>query len=98
MLAILPDCIGADTARTGRRQAGLFAGLFSAGQGLGFAVGPLLFGMVLQLAGYVSSTTGEPAAQSASTVTAVLVGFAVLPTVLTVASLLALWRWPAPAE
>jgi Na+/melibiose symporter-like transporter len=95
VLAILPDCIAADTARTGRRYAGVFAGVFSAGQGLGFAVGPLLYGLVLELGGYLSSTTGEPAAQSPAAVTAVLLGFAVLPAALTTASLLALWRWPA---
>lgn len=94
VLAILPDCIAAETARTGRRHAGMFAGLFSAGQGLGFAVGPLLYGLVLELAGYVPSTTGDAAAQSGGTVTAVLLGFALLPTVLTLASLPALRRWP----
>jgi glycoside/pentoside/hexuronide:cation symporter, GPH family len=94
VLAILPDCIAADTARTGRRHAGVFAGLFSAGQGLGLAVGPLLFGLVLQLAGYVPSTTGVAARQSAATATAVLVGVVVLPGALTAASLLALRRWP----
>ena len=98
VLAILPDCISAATARTGRRYAGVFAGLFSAGQGLGFAVGPLLYGLVLELGGYLSSTTGEPAAQSAAAVSAVLLGFAVLPSVLTAASLLALARWPGGAR
>lgn len=96
VLAILPDCIAVETARTGRRQAGVFAGLFSAAGGLGFAVGPLLYALVLQFSDYVPSTTGEAAAQSADTVAAVLVGFALLPVVLTAGSLLALLRWPAP--
>jgi len=91
VLAMLPDHIADDTARTGRRQAGVFAGLFSAGQGLGFAVGPLLFGLVLQVAGYIPSTTGEAAAQSAATANAVLLGVAVLPAALTALSLVALW-------
>ncbi|MEJ3655158.1 MFS transporter [Actinomycetes bacterium KLBMP 9759] len=90
VLAILPDRIDDDTTRTGRRQAGVFAGLFSAGQGLGFAVGPLLFGLVLQLAGYIPSTTGVAAQQSVTTATAVLLGFAILPAALTTLSLLAL--------
>ena len=97
VLAILPDCIAADTARTGRRYAGVFAGVFSAGQGLGFAVGPLLYGQVLELGGYLSSTTGEPMAQAPAAVAAVLLGFAALPAALTTASLLALWRWPSAA-
>ncbi|MDN5852170.1 MAG: MFS transporter [Actinomycetia bacterium] len=80
------------TARAGQRLAGVFAGLFSAGQGLGFAVGPLLFGLVLQVAGYVPSTTGVAATQSAATSTAVLLGFAVLPAAVTGLSLLAVRR------
>jgi Na+/melibiose symporter-like transporter len=92
VLAMLPDRIAEDTARTARRQAGVFAGVFSGVQGLGFALGPLLFGLVLQVAGYVPSDTGVAAAQSASTVAAVLVAFAVLPAALTALSLLALRR------
>jgi Na+/melibiose symporter-like transporter len=64
--------------------------LFSAGQGLGFAVGPLLFGLVLQIAGYIPSTTGVAVAQSDTTATGVLLGFGVLPAALTALSLLAL--------
>lgn len=90
VLAMLPDRISEDTARTGRRQAGVFAGLFSALQGLGFATGPLLFGLVLQVAGYLPSTTGVAAAQSDAAATGVLLGFTVLPATLTVLSLLAL--------
>jgi glycoside/pentoside/hexuronide:cation symporter, GPH family len=90
VLALLLDRIAGETRRTGRRQGGVFAGLFSAAQGLGFAVGPLLYGLVLQLSGYVPSSTGEAAAQSGGTVTGVLLGFAVLPAVLTALSLIAL--------
>ena len=75
----------------------MFAGVFSAGQGLGFAVGPLLYGQVVELGGYLSSTTGEPMAQAPAAVAAVLLGFAALPAALTTASLLALWRWPSAA-
>jgi len=98
VLAMLPDCIAADTARTGRRQAGVFAGLFSAGQGLGFALGPLLVGLVLQLAGYLPSTSGTAAAQSGATALGVLVGFAVLPAVLTALSLPAVLARPDPLQ
>lgn len=96
VLAMLPDCIVDDTARTGRRQAGVFAGLFSGAQGVGFAIGPLLFGGVLQLAGYLPSTTGLAAEQSSGTTAGVLVGFAVLPAVLTMLSLTAVHRYDRP--
>jgi glycoside/pentoside/hexuronide:cation symporter, GPH family len=94
VLSLLPDCASTETDRTGRRQAGVFAGVFSGVQGLGFATGPLLFGLVLQAGGYLPSDTGTAAAQPGSAVTAVLVGVAVLPAVLTLLSLLAL-RSPA---
>jgi len=93
VLAMLADSIADDTARTGRRQAGVFAGLFSGGQGLGFALGPLLFGLVLQLAGYLPSTTGVAAEQSSQTTAGVLVGFAILPAALTALSLFAVRRY-----
>ena len=63
-LAMLPDCISYDTARTGRRQAGVFTGLWTAGETFGLALGPGIFGLVLQLTGYVSSSTGAAAVQS----------------------------------
>ena len=97
VLALLPRCIESATVRTGRRQAGVFAGVFSGVQGLGFAVGPLLFGLVLQVGGYRSSDTGAAAAQPASATAAVLLGVALLPAVLTLLSLVALRRPGAAA-
>ncbi|MCW3843912.1 MFS transporter [Micromonospora yasonensis] len=81
-LAMLPDCIAYDTARTGRRQAGVFTGLWTAGETFGLALGPGIHGLVLQLSGYVSSATGVAAAQPASARLGVLLGFTVLPAVL----------------
>ena len=74
-LAMLPDCISYDTARTGRRQAGVFTGLWTAGETFGLALGPGIFGLVLQLTGYVSSSTGSAAAQSDTARLGVLLGF-----------------------
>ncbi|MEV6517022.1 MFS transporter [Micromonospora chalcea] len=81
-LAMLPDCIAYDTARTGRRQAGVFTGLWTAGETFGLALGPGIYGLVLQLAGYVSSSTGTAAAQSDTARLGVLLGFTVLPALL----------------
>jgi Na+/melibiose symporter-like transporter len=80
-LAMLPDCIGADAARTGRRQAGVFTGMWTAGETLGLALGPGIYALVLAMFGYVSSTTG-PAEQSATAKLGVLLGFGVLPAVI----------------
>ncbi len=81
-LAMLPDCIAYDTARTGRRQAGVFTGLWTAGETFGLALGPGIYGLVLQLSGYVSSTTGTAAVQSDTARLGVLLGFTVLPALL----------------
>ncbi|SCF17429.1 MFS transporter [Micromonospora mirobrigensis] len=102
-LAMLPDCIAYDTARTGRRQAGVLTGLWTAGETFGLALGPGLYGLVLQLSGYVSSSTGQAAAQSATARLGVLLGFTVLPAVLVAAPVLLLRGYilppahPAPA-
>lgn len=81
-LAMLPDCIAYDTARTGRRQAGVFTGVWTAGETLGLALGPSIFGVVLQAFGYASSTTGSSAPQSALAVHGVLLGFTLVPAVI----------------
>ncbi|MEU8210032.1 MFS transporter [Micromonospora sp. NPDC049044] len=78
-LAMLPDCIAYDTVRTGRRQAGVFTGLWTAGETLGLALGPGIYGLVLQLSGYVSSDSGTAATQSNPARLGVLLGFTILP-------------------
>ncbi|MCA2213034.1 MFS transporter [Jidongwangia harbinensis] len=103
VLSMLPDCIAADTERTGRRQAGVFTGLWTAGETLGLALGPGLYALVLQLFGYVSSATGEAAAQDDTARLGVLLGFTVLPAVLVGAAVVLLRgyadarRLPSPA-
>jgi GPH family glycoside/pentoside/hexuronide:cation symporter len=89
--AMLPDCIAHDTARTGRRQAGVFTGLWTAGETLGLALGPGIYAVVLQLFGYASSATGQPMVQDGTARLGVLLGFTVLPAVV-VASALAFLR------
>jgi glycoside/pentoside/hexuronide:cation symporter, GPH family len=85
-MAMLPDCIAYDAARTGRRQAGVFTGLWTAGETLGLALGPGLYAAVLAAFGYVSSTTGT-LAQSDTARLGVLLGFTVLPAVLVAGAL-----------
>ncbi|HEY2060626.1 MAG TPA: MFS transporter [Amycolatopsis sp.] len=80
-LAILPDLITAEEERTGETRAGITAGVWTASETLGLALGPGLFGIVLQLGNYVSSTDAT-AAQPGSAVTAILLGSSVLPAVL----------------
>jgi GPH family glycoside/pentoside/hexuronide:cation symporter len=97
-MAMLPDCIAHDTARTGRRQAGVFTGLWTAGETLGLALGPGIYALILQIFGYVSSATGESAAQSDTARLGVLLGFTVLPALLVGAAVVLLRRYDDRAD
>jgi len=96
---MLPDCIAYDEARTGRRQAGVFTGVWTAGETFGLALGPGIFGLVLQLSGYLPSDTGAAAAQPDSARLGILLGFTVLPALLVAAATLLLRPYSlTPAE
>lgn len=97
-LAMLPDCIAQDTARTGKRQAGVFTGVWTAGETLGLALGPGIFGQVLELFGYQSSTTGSAATQSALAEHGVLLGFTVVPALIVGLALIFLRGYAAAAD
>jgi glycoside/pentoside/hexuronide:cation symporter, GPH family len=89
-MAMLPDCIAYDTERTGRRQAGVFTGVWTAGETLGLALGPGIYALILQLFGYVSSSTGEAATQDDTARLGVLLGFTLVPALLVGAAVLLL--------
>jgi glycoside/pentoside/hexuronide:cation symporter, GPH family len=92
-LAMLPDCVAFDAARTGRRQAGVFTGLWTAGETFGLALGPGVFGLMLQIFGYVSSSSGTAVAQSGTARLGITLGFTVLPAIVVVAPLALLRRY-----
>ncbi|MFG2038120.1 MFS transporter [Dactylosporangium sp. NPDC048998] len=89
-LAMLPDCIAYDAARTGRRQAGVFTGLWTAGETFGLALGPGIFALILAGFGYVSSDSGTAAAQTDTARLGVLLGFTVVPAVVVALALFTL--------
>jgi GPH family glycoside/pentoside/hexuronide:cation symporter len=84
-LAMLPDVIAADEAATGRRQAGVFTGLWTGGDTVGLAIGPGLFGLILQIGGYRSGVGAQ--AQSDGAEAAIVVGFTVVPAILMLVAL-----------
>lgn len=92
-LSMLPDTIAADAAARHKQQAGAFTGYWTAGETAGFAIGPALVLGLLALTGFVSSKADETVTQPAMAVTGVLLSFTILPTVLTLASLLLLRRY-----
>jgi GPH family glycoside/pentoside/hexuronide:cation symporter len=97
-LALLPDVISAEERRTGQVRAGLFAGVWTAGETFGLALGPGLYGLVLTLGGYVSSAAGQPVAQPSGAIAAVIIGAGLLPALLVLAGLPLLRRrlWERP--
>ena len=86
-LSMLPDVAAADAQRSGENRVGVFTGVWTAGETLGMALGPFVFGLVLAAGGYLSSTDSA-AVQPDSAVSAIVLGFSVLPALLTVCSLL----------
>lgn len=91
--AILPDLVTADVENDGR--AGIFTGVWQGGETVAFAVGPALYSLILALSGYVSHAADQKVAQPGTAVTGLVVGFSVLPAVLTLASLPLLRRYTA---
>jgi Na+/melibiose symporter-like transporter len=96
-LAMLPDAAAVDARRTGSSRVGVYTGVWTAGETLGLALGPGLFALVLALGGYRSSTDGD-VAQPDSALTAITLGFSVLPALLVVASLAWLTRYSLGSE
>lgn len=88
-LAMLPDAAAVDADRTGENRVGVYTGVWTAVETLGLAFGPGVYALVLMLGGYVSSTTGA-VAQPDSALTAIILGFSVLPAALVLISLLLL--------
>jgi Na+/melibiose symporter-like transporter len=86
-LAMLPDCIAYDDARTGRRQAGVFTGMWTAGETFGLALGPYLLGQLIAWFGYRSSTGDVHLPQDSMARLGIVLGFTVLPAVLMVLGL-----------
>ncbi|WP_181783268.1 MFS transporter [Pseudonocardia pini] len=86
-LAMLPDVAAEDARGSGASRAGMFAGVWTAGETLGLALGPGIYALVLQLGGYRGGGTAD---QPDSALLAVAIGFAVVPAVLVLAGLLGL--------
>ncbi len=56
--AMLPDTIEHDAARSGLRREATFTSVYSLMEKTAFALGPLIFGALLQLTGFTAGSTG----------------------------------------
>ncbi|MFL6155483.1 MAG: MFS transporter [Marmoricola sp.] len=97
-LAMLPDAAAVDARRTGSNRVGVYTGVWTAGETLGLALGPGMFALVLAIGGYISSTDDHHVAQPDSALTAITLGFSVLPALLVLISLIWLTRYSLSSE
>ena len=89
--SMLPDAL----TLTGSSRAGVFTGVWQAGETVGFALGPAVYGGVLALTGFVSSSADERVTQAGSALTGLVLGFSLLPAALVLLSLPLLRRYAA---
>ena len=92
-MAMLPDVISHDAARNGDGQAGIFGGVWTAGETTGMAFGATVLSIVLAVTGYVATTGVELVEQPAAAVAGIAISFSVVPAALIGVSLLCLARY-----
>lgn len=80
--SMVPDAVAAAGADDSDASAGSYTGVWTATEALGTAVGPYLYAAALAVGGFISSTAGEQVDQPDSAITALLLGFTVLPAAL----------------
>lgn len=85
--SMLPDAIG-DSAR-----AGVFTGVWQAGETIGLAIGSALYALTLAATSFVSSSADERVDQPTSAITGVVFAFSMLPAVLMAVSIPLLYRY-----
>ncbi|GAA3757159.1 MFS transporter [Microbacterium kribbense] len=92
-MAMLPDVISHDARTTGPGQAGVFGGIWTAGETTGMALGAALLTVILTITGYVQTVAGVTVTQPTGAVVGIAVGFSIVPAVLTLISLASLARY-----
>ena len=84
--SMVPDAVAAAEAG-GVSKAGAYTGVWTATEATSTAIGPYLYSAALALGGFVSSTGAQQVQQPGSAMTALLVGFTVLPALTMVVAL-----------
>ena len=95
---MLPDVISHDANRhgtgpTSTGQAGVFSGMWTAGETTGMALGATVLTVVLAATGYVQSTAGAAVTQPPEAVVGIVLSFSLVPAVIMGLSLIALRRY-----
>jgi GPH family glycoside/pentoside/hexuronide:cation symporter len=93
--SMVPDVVELDELQTGRRREGIFYGFFVFLQKMGLALGLFISGWVLDLAGYINATPGQPdPVQPASALLAMRVLIGPVSAVIVLLSFLAVRAYP----
>ena len=97
-MAMLPDVISLDARRRRERggrgeRAGIFGGVWTAGETIGMALGSTVLTVVLAITGYVESTAGVSVQQPGSAISGIALSFSLVPALLMLLSLLVLGRY-----
>lgn len=79
--SMVPDAVAAAETR-GTARAGAYTGVWTATEATGTALGPYVYSAALAVGGFVATTEGHTVAQPDSALTALLLGFTVLPAAL----------------
>jgi len=79
--SMVPAAVAA-AEETGVSKAGAYTGVWTATDSTSTALGPYAYAAVLGFGGFVSSTAGESVTQSDSAISALLLGFTVVPAAL----------------
>jgi Na+/melibiose symporter-like transporter len=91
---MLPDAAAVDARDTGATRAGVYTGVWTAGETLGLALGPAVYAFGLALGQYHSHQSGAAhAVQPGSALNAIVIGFSAVPCVLVLGSLVFLARY-----
>ncbi len=86
-IAMLPDVMEYDRLRTGLRREGIFSGIYTIVEKLGFALGAAVTGAVLSFSGYLPTTGGQLIAQPASAIAGLYAGASWIPAALMLLSM-----------
>ncbi|WP_460797182.1 MFS transporter [Microbacterium sp. GXF0217] len=92
-MAMLPDVMAHDRSEHGANRAGVFSGVWTAGETTGMALGATVLSVVLAATGYVESTAGVAVDQPPTAIAGIAVAFSILPAVLMMLSLVTLTRY-----
>jgi Na+/melibiose symporter-like transporter len=92
-MAMLPDVISHDAKAHGEGNAGIFGGVWTAGETTGMALGTTVLTIVLAISGYVESIGQQVVTQSPAAIAGIVISFSVVPAVLMALSLVTLARY-----